>query len=45
MSLAIVREIWKHRNKVVFCNRRVDEVEILAMTQLTAWSWARVIGR
>ena len=34
MWLAIVREIWKHRNKVVFCNRRVDEVEIFAMAQI-----------
>jgi len=41
MWLAIVREIWKHKNKVIFCNGRVDEVETFATTQLTAWSWAR----
>jgi len=36
--LARVREIWKNRNKVVFCNGRVDEVEIFVLAQLTAWS-------
>jgi len=28
---AIVSEVWKHRNRIVFQNGVVDDVEILAM--------------
>jgi len=31
MWLAIVCEIWNHRNKVVFENGRVDDVEIFSL--------------
>ena len=41
MWLAIVWEIWKHRNKCVFSNGVVDEVEIFAMAQVKAWYWAK----
>jgi len=39
MWLAIVSEIWRHRNKIVFNNWVVDGVEIFTLTQLKAWSW------
>jgi len=41
MWLAIVWEIWKHRNKIVFSNGVVDDVEIFAMTQVNAWQWTK----
>ena len=36
MWLTIVWEMWKHRNKIVFSNGVLDEVEIFAMTQVNA---------
>jgi len=38
---AIVSEVWKLRNKIIFQNGVVDDVEILAMTQLKAELWAK----
>ena len=37
--LAVVGELWNHRNKKVFRNGRVDHIEIFAMSQVKAWSW------
>jgi len=39
MRVAIVWEIWKQGNKVVFNHGVVDANEILIMAQLKAWSW------
>jgi len=41
MSLAIVWEIWKHRNKIVFRNGIVDDVEIFAMAQVSTLQWTK----
>jgi len=41
MWLAIVCEIWNHRNKVVFKNGRVDDVEIFSLAQLKGWLWVK----
>ena len=38
--VTIVSKIWKHRNKIVFHNGVVDDVVILTMAQMKAWSWA-----
>jgi len=37
--LAVVGELWNHRNRKVFRNGRVDHIEIFAMSQVKAWSW------
>jgi len=36
MWLALAKEIWNHRNRIVFNNGQVDEIEIFATTQLHA---------
>jgi len=36
MWLAIMWEIWRHRNKIVFNNGVVDHVEIITLVQLKA---------
>jgi len=41
MLVAIVNEIWKHRNKIVFQEGRVDAVEIFTVTQFSVWSWVK----
>jgi len=41
MWVAIVWEIWKHRNNVVFNNRVGDDSEIFVLAQLRGWSWAK----
>jgi len=38
MWLAIVEEIWKHRNGVI---RKVDPDEIFGLTQVTVWVWMK----
>ena len=38
MWVAIVFEIWRHRNKIVFNKGVVDDVEIFTLAQLKAWS-------
>jgi len=35
----MVREIWCHRNKVIFKGGVVDHSEIFTLAQLKAWSW------
>ena len=37
--IAIVGEIWKHRNKCVFNNGRVDHIEVFTMAQRKTWAW------
>ena len=41
MWLAIVGEIWKHTNGIVFNKRKVDLVEIFALAQVTTWVWMK----
>ena len=41
MWVAIVWEIWHHRNKVVFKNGIVDSEEIFYLAQIKGWSWAK----
>jgi len=41
MWVAVVTEIWKHRNKVVFRGGVVDEVEVFCLAQLKGWEWFR----
>jgi len=44
MWLAVVTALWIYRNKVIFDAGKVDEVEIFAIAQLHAWSWAKFSG-
>jgi len=44
MWLTLAKEIWNHRNRIVFSNGQVDEIEIFATTQLHAWIWAKFNG-
>jgi len=37
--IAVVEELWKHRNMKVFRSGMIDPIEIFAMSQLKAWSW------
>ena len=37
--IAVVNEVWKHRNKVIFNRGVVDVLEAFAFVQLDAWSW------
>lgn len=37
--IAIVCEIWKHRNMCVFKNRRVDHIEVFLVAQRKVWPW------
>jgi len=41
MWVAIVWELWKHRNNVVFNDRVVDDSEIFVLAQLRGWSWTK----
>jgi len=41
MWLAVLKEIWTLRNKIVFEDGQVDEVEVFGTTQLHAWFWAK----
>jgi len=40
--IAVIGELWKHRNKKIFKNWRVDHSEIFSMAQLKVWSWVTV---
>jgi len=37
--IAVVREIWKQRNQVIFKEGRADISEIFTLAQLKAWTW------
>ena len=39
MWIDVVREIWNHRNKIIFNGRVVDHFEIFSLAQLNVWSW------
>jgi len=39
--VAIVLEIWSHRNKVVFKGGVVDHEEIFSLAQLKGWLWLK----
>jgi len=41
MWLAIVSEIWNHKNKVVFKGRMVDAEKIFSLAKLKGWLWIR----
>jgi len=36
---ALVSELWKHRNNVIFNGGVVDGLEVVALVQVKAWSW------
>jgi len=37
--IAVVGELWKHRNMKVFRSGRLDPIKNFVMAQLKAWSW------
>lgn len=37
--IAVVREIWCHKNKVIFKSGVMDHLEIFSLTLLKSWSW------
>jgi len=38
MWLTLGKEIWNHKNRLIFNNGKVDEVEIFALAQMIAWT-------
>ena len=44
MWIAIEWEIWNYRNKIVFNNAVVDDVEIFTLIQLKTWSLVKFRG-
>jgi len=41
MWVAIVSEIWNHKNKVVFKGGIVDHEEVCSLAQLKGWLWLK----
>jgi len=41
MWLAIIGEIWNHRNEVIFKHKKVDPIEIFSYAQVVAWVWMK----
>ena len=37
--VAVVADLWKHRNKSIFNSDRVNHIEIFIMVQVKVWSW------
>jgi len=37
--IAVVTELWKHRNKVIFNGGVVDGLEMAALVQVKTWFW------
>ena len=37
--IAVVNEIWKLRNRVIFRGGVIDVLEVFALVQLKAWAW------
>ena len=35
----IIWNTWKHRNEVIFKNRKCDMLEVLAVTQVNMWAF------
>ena len=40
--IAVVSELWKHRNKHIFQGGVIDPSEVFTLAQLKAWSWVTV---
>jgi len=36
---AVVRELWKHRNNVIFNGGVVNGLKVVALVQVKVWSW------
>jgi len=43
--IAVVGELWKHRNEMIFKGGRIDHNEIFTLVQLKVWSWVRSKAR
>lgn len=41
MWLAIIDEIWKQRNGIIFKHGTVDPIEIFGLAQVTTWVWMK----
>jgi len=41
MWLAIIGEIWKHRNDVIFNHKKINPIEIFDQAQVTTWVWTK----
>jgi len=39
--IALVGEIWKHKNRRVFRNERADYLEIFVVIQRKTWVWIK----
>jgi len=37
----VVGELWKHRNKRIFRDGRIDHNEIFTLAEVKAWSWIK----
>jgi len=37
--IVVVREIWNHRNKIIFNSGVVAHLEIFSLAQLNVWTW------
>ena len=37
--ITFVDKVWKHMNKNIFKNGRIDQIDIFTMVQLKVWSW------
>ena len=37
--IAVINEVWKHRNMVIFNGGVVDVLEAFTLIQLKTWSW------
>jgi len=39
--VAIVGEIWKHKNEAIFKQRKVHPEEIFGIAHVTTWPWMK----
>jgi len=39
IKIAMVSELWKHKNNVIFNGGVVDGLEVTALVQVKTWSW------
>jgi len=39
--VSVIWCIWKHRNKALFNQTKIDAEEILTMTQIQSWAWMK----
>jgi len=40
--IAVVSELWKHRNNIIFNRGVADVSEVFVLIQLKIWSWVSV---